>query len=92
MNKVDADGNLVKEEVVDLMNVADAQGLGGAATIDGVFAFPFETVEAMRIVDRHALMLVNDNNYLGGWGGRDPKKAGDDEFILIRLPTPLDVR
>ncbi|MBB3225349.1 hypothetical protein [Pseudoduganella umbonata] len=56
------------------MNIADPKGLGGAATIGGVFTFPFETVEAVRIIDRHTLMLVNDNNYPGGSGGGDPKR------------------
>lgn len=91
LNKVGADGYLVKEEIVDLMHLADPNGLGGAATINGVFTFPFETVEAVRIIDRYTLMLVNDNNYPGGSGGRDPKKAGDNEFILIRLPVGLNL-
>jgi hypothetical protein len=91
LNKVDANGYLVKEEVVDLMNIADPKGLGGAATIGGVFTFPMECVEAVRIVDRHTLMLVNDNNYPGGAGSRNPKKPDNNEFILVRLPVALDL-
>ncbi|AVR97539.1 esterase-like activity of phytase family protein [Pseudoduganella armeniaca] len=92
LNKVDANGYLVKEELVDLMRIADPRKLGGAATIDGIFTFPMECVEAVRIVDRSTLMLVNDNNYPGGSGSRKRNRPDDDEFILVRLPAPLNVQ
>lgn len=91
LNKVDANGYLVKELVVDLMQIADPRKLGGAATIDGIFTFPMECVEAVRIVDRSTLLLVNDSNYPGGAGSRSPKRPDDGEFILVRLPVPLNV-
>lgn len=91
LDKVDANGYLVKEEVVDLMKLADPDKLGGAATIDGVFTFPMESIEAVRIVDRTTLMIANDNNYPGGAGARDPAKPDNDEFILVRLPSPLNL-
>lgn len=90
LNKVDADGYLVKELVVDLMNIADPKQLGGAATIGGVFTFPMECVEAVRVVDNRTLMLVNDNNYPVASASRNPKKPDNDEFILIRLPVALN--
>lgn len=92
LNKVDAGGYLIKEELVDLMNIADPRSLGGAATIGGIFTFPMECVEAVRIVDKQTLMLVNDNNYPGGAGARDPKKPDNNEFILIRLPVALNLQ
>ena len=92
LNKVDANGYLVKEELVDLMRIADPRKLGGAATIDGVFTFPMECVEAVRIVDASTLLLVNDSNYPGGAGSRSPKRPDDGEFILVRLPVPLNVQ
>jgi hypothetical protein len=91
LNKVGADGYLVKEEVADLMNIADPKGLGGAATINGVFTFPMESVEAVRIVDRHTIMIVNDSNYPGGTGGRSTKRPDNAEFILVRLPVGLNL-
>ncbi|MTV36966.1 esterase-like activity of phytase family protein [Duganella radicis] len=90
LNKVDASGYLVKESLVDLMNIADPKQLGGAATINGVFTFPMECVESVRIVDSRTLMLTNDNNYPGGSTSRNPKKPDNNEFILIRLPAPLN--
>jgi hypothetical protein len=91
LDKVGSDGYLVKELVVDLMNIADPKQLGGSATINGVFTFPMECVEAVRIVDKKTLMLVNDNNYPGGSASRNPRKPDNNEFILIRLPAALNM-
>lgn len=90
LDKVDANGYLVKELVLDLMNIADPKRLGGAATINGVFTFPMECVEAVRVVDKRTLMLVNDNNYPVASASRNPKKPDNDEFILVRLPVALN--
>ena len=91
LDEVDADGFLVKEEVVDLMNLLDPDGFGGDATIAGVFAYPMECVEAVTIVDAQTLLLVNDNNYPGGSPSRDPQRPDANEFVMIRLPKPLAV-
>ncbi|WP_195763488.1 esterase-like activity of phytase family protein [Duganella guangzhouensis] len=90
LNKVDANGYLVKELLVDLMNIADPKQLGGSATINGMFTFPMECVESVRILDSRTLMLTNDNNYPGGSASRNPKKPDNNEFILVRLPAPLN--
>ncbi|MCE4555313.1 esterase-like activity of phytase family protein [Pelomonas sp. P8] len=87
LNKVDASGNLVKTEVVDLMNIADPHDLNG----DGskTFTFPFVTIESVLILDSHTLLVANDNNY-PGTGGRD---LGSDntEFLKIHLDQALNV-
>jgi hypothetical protein len=87
--QVDSSGYLKKEEIVDLMALKDPKGLGGDATIDGIFAFPMECVEVVTIADAQTLMLVNDNNYPGGSPSRLPNKVDGNEFIRIRLPKPL---
>lgn len=92
LDKVDADGFLVKQELVDLMNIADPNGIGGSATISGIFTFPMESVEAVRVIDAKTLMVANDNNYPGGASSRDPSKPDNNEFILIRLPAALDLK
>jgi hypothetical protein len=91
LNKVDADGFLVKTLLVDLMNIADPQKLGGTYTIDGVFTFPMESIESVRIVDKNTIMVANDNNYPGGSSSRNPSLPDNNEFILIRLPAALDL-
>ncbi len=87
LNKLDANGNVVKTEVVDLMNIADPNDLNR----DGsqAFTFPFTTIESVLILDAHTLLVANDNNY-PGTGGRD---LGSDntEFLMIHLDHALAV-
>lgn len=89
LDKVDGDGFLQKEEVVDLMQLRDPAGMGGADTIDGLFTFPMETIESVCIVDSRTLAVVNDNNYPGGSPSRSRTAPDNNEFILIRLPQAL---
>lgn len=74
-----------KTEVVDLLNVADPDRLGGPG---GVFTFPFITTEAVWPLDATTLVLANDNNY-PGTGGRVAGQRDPTEFIRLRLAVPL---
>jgi hypothetical protein len=87
LNDVDGSGNLVKTEVVDLMNIADPNDLNGDGST--AFTFPFVTIENVLILDANTLLVVNDNNY-PGIGGRD---LGSDntEFLKIHLDQALNV-
>lgn len=87
LDKVDAGGNLVKTEVVDLMNIADPHDLNGDGS--NKFTFPFVTIESVLVLDAHTLLVANDNNY-PGTGGRD---LGSDntEFLKIHLDQALNV-
>lgn len=82
LDRVDADGYLVKTEVVDLMNVADPLDLNG----DGrtVFNFPFVTIESVLPLDASTLLVINDNNFPGG-GGRGAGIADATEFLRIAI-------
>jgi len=85
INKLDAEGNVDKVEVVDLMNIADPHDLNG----DGrsTFTFPYVTIEDILILDSSTILVMNDNNFPGG-GGRTA--APDiNEFLKIKLDTPL---
>lgn len=87
LNQVDASGNVLKTEVVNLMDIADPNDLnrdGSAA-----FTFPFTTIESVLILDANTLLVANDNNY-PGTGGRD---LGSDntEFLKIHLNQALNV-
>src|SRR5262249_22306209 len=48
-DKTDALGNLIKQEVVNLLNIADPNNLGGTGT--GKFTFPFQTIEGVQVLD-----------------------------------------
>jgi hypothetical protein len=92
-----ADGRLVqKQPLVDLMAIADPNGIGG----DGdFFRFPYGTIEAITPLDGNDLLIVDDNNYPFS-NGRSFSKGGtpgnglvpdDNEFIRVHVTPELDV-
>ena len=87
LNQLDANGNVVKTEVVDLMNIADPNDLNGDGSTS--FTFPFVTIESVLVLDANTLLVANDNNY-PGTGGRN---LGSDntEFLKIHLDQALNV-
>ncbi|MBA3943914.1 MAG: esterase-like activity of phytase family protein [Herpetosiphonaceae bacterium] len=95
LNNVQPDGTLPKELVVDLMAITDTQGIThpepGAIGLGHIFTFPFVTIEDIYPVDASTLLVVNDNNYPFSSGRRPGKDLDDNEFILLHLPTPLNL-
>lgn len=85
LDRTDADGFVAKTELVDLLDLADPDRIGGAGLR---FRYPFVTIEAVLLVDDRTLMVVNDNNYPFS-SGRRPGQPDDSEFLLIRLPRSL---
>ena len=90
INQVGSDGFVQKELVADLLNVADPNNLGGNGTKNGVFTFPFDTIEDILPIDSQTLLVINDNNYPFS-ASRTPGQANSDEFIEIKLDKPLDL-
>lgn len=86
LDDVDANGFLVKHEVVDLLSIADPHDVGGTGT--GVFTFPFVTIESVIPLGRRRIGVLNDNNYPGS-AGRTAGQPDNNEFIVIRLAQPL---
>ncbi|MEP7019591.1 MAG: esterase-like activity of phytase family protein [Pseudonocardiales bacterium] len=87
-------GYVDKQPLADLMAVPDPNKLGG----DGdFFRFPFNTIEAVHVVNDHSIIVANDNNYPFS-NGRSrsktndrmgPLAADDNEFILIEFSASL---
>lgn len=88
LRRSDADGFLHKEEVVDLLAIADPEHRGGNGTANGVFCFPFVTIEDVLPLGQRKLLVINDNNYPFS-AGRTAGVPDDNEFILIGLDKPL---
>ncbi len=81
---VDSDGLVVKTEIADLLVIPDPHNLGGSGT--GMFSFPFETTEALVVMDDSTIGLINDNNYPFGLGRHaEVGEPDDSEFILLRV-------
>lgn len=87
LTRRDANGVFAKELVVDLLNIADPRFLA-PSTRDGLFRFPFFTIEAVIVLDANTILVNNDNNF-PATGGRGPEVRDPTEFIWLRLPTPL---
>ena len=88
LDRLDADGFLVKTEVLDLLAVHDPNHL---ASSSGHFAMPFETIEALAILDDSSVAIINDNNYPFSVG-RHALTSGepdDSELVIIRLGRAL---
>ena len=88
---IDADGFVRRIGQVDLMNIADQDGVARIATDGGEagrFGLPFFTIEdVMRVDDTH-IMVAIDNN-LPFSSGRKLNTAADNEVVLLSVPELL---
>jgi hypothetical protein len=87
LDRIDASGNLIKEEVVDLMSIYDPRDVAGDGRTNTVFTFPFTTIEDVLVLDNNRLLVINDNNYPGS-AGRTFGVPDNNEFIVLHT-APL---
>ncbi|HVF18230.1 MAG TPA: esterase-like activity of phytase family protein [Steroidobacteraceae bacterium] len=87
LNRADANGHLLKEEVADLMNIYDPRDVAGDGKSNTVFTFPFTTIEDVLVLDNNRLLVINDNNYPGS-AGREFGVPDNNEFIVVHV-APL---
>ncbi len=67
-----------------MATAVDPDDISGSAT--GRFTFPYETTEALVILDDGVVGIINDNNYPFGLGRHVTSGQPDDnEFILVRI-------
>jgi hypothetical protein len=88
VRNIDANGYVQKTELVDLLNIADPDDLNGDGST--VFRFPFVTIEGVDIFDANTILITNDNNFPFS-SGRAVGVADNNEFIKIRLNSPLQL-
>ena len=80
LNHADAQGFASKSLVVDLLKIANPDGIGrttspGAYGVSDPFAFPFVSVETVVQLRDGNLLTANDNNYPGD-DAREPRHPG----------------
>lgn len=89
---------VAKTQVVDLLNIADPNGisLGAPSELAGdlglgtTFSFPFVTIEDVVVLDSTHIGVINDNNYPFSLGRHIGTGMPDDnEFITLKLSQPL---
>lgn len=89
LDRMDENGVLEKIAYIDLMAIKDPQHIAPRGTIDGVFSFPFVTIEDVDRVDERTIVVANDNNYPFSVG-REQGRADDNEFILLDVADFLN--
>jgi glycerophosphoryl diester phosphodiesterase len=89
LSQQDENGIVEKALVADLLQISDPNNLA-PSTQEGVFSFPFVTIEDVLVLDANTILVANDNNY-PGTGGRGEELKDNNEFIWLRLATPLSL-
>jgi len=80
-----------KVAYIDLMQIQDPARKARKPLNDGVYTFPFFTIENVDIVDDRHIVVGNDNN-LPFSSSRDPNKADDNELVLLEVEAFLKAR
>lgn len=83
----DEDGYVGKRLLVDLMDIANPDGL---SPYGDPFTFPFVTIEDVEILDARTIAVMNDNNF-PAIGGRSTTEPDQNEYVEITLAEPLKV-
>jgi len=62
MKAADPEGFVRKIGFIDLLDIKDPEGKARTGAKDGVFTFPFVTIENVDVVDAEHIIVANDNN------------------------------
>ncbi|MDJ1159411.1 esterase-like activity of phytase family protein [Chelatococcus sp. SYSU_G07232] len=91
LTDANAGGAVRKIGHIDLMKIRDPNGKARQGGREGLFDFPFFTIENVDVVDERHIVVGNDNN-LPFSAGRVPNKADDNEFVLLEVADLLKAR
>jgi hypothetical protein len=91
-SQIDAEGFVARIAQIDLMTIADPEGLAriptDEAVPEGTFSFPFVTIESV-IRDGAEHILVGNDNNLPFSAGRQLGVADANEMIRLHVPELL---
>lgn len=76
---------------IDLLEIEDKANIAKDGTKNGVFKFPFFTIENVDAIDADHIIVGNDNN-LPFSAGRALNKADNNELILLKVSEFLKAR
>jgi glycerophosphoryl diester phosphodiesterase len=85
LSQKDAGGFFAKEEIADLLNIADPQDFNkdGSTT----YRMPFVTIEDVLVIDERTILVANDNNYPFSLGR--PPSIDNSEIVILNLDKTL---
>jgi glycerophosphoryl diester phosphodiesterase len=87
---------VAKAQAADLLDIADPAEISlpsgpGDVGLGNPFAFPFQTIEDLVILDRRRVVVLDDNNFPFSIGRHVGSGAPDDEeLIVLRLARRID--
>jgi hypothetical protein len=84
MTEANVNGPVRKIAYIDLLNIADPKNVARKPLDNGVFSFPFFTIENVDVFDSNHIIVGNDNN-LPFSTSREPNKADDNELIILNV-------
>jgi hypothetical protein len=85
-------GSLVRKiGHIDLMAIKDTDKKARRGSIEGIFTFPFVTIEDVDVVDDRHIIVANDNN-LPYSSGRELGKQDDNEMVLLEVTDFLKAK
>ncbi len=83
----DAQGFFAKEEIADLLNIADPQDFNQDKST--TYRMPFVTIENVLVIDDRTILVANDNNFPFSIGR--PPGIDNNEIVLLSLDTTLKI-
>lgn len=89
--QADSEGFVRKIGYIDLLDIADPQGVARINGKQGRFSFPFVTIENVDRVDAQHIIVANDNN-LPFSSGRALGQQDNNEFMLLNVQEMLRAR
>lgn len=87
----DSNGVLRKIAYIDLMNIKDPNQIATRGSENGIFTFPFVTIENVDRIDERHIVVANDNNFPFSTG-RQQGRADDNEFIMLDVADFLQAK
>jgi glycerophosphoryl diester phosphodiesterase len=83
-----APGTAMKKTLAaDLMKISDPGGItrpvAGDVGLGNPFAFPFQTIETIVVLDRSHVLIANDNNFPFSVGRHTGTGAPDDDELVV---------
>jgi len=91
LNDANAGGFVRKIGHIDLMAIKDTDKKAKQGSKEGVFTFPFVTIEDVDVVDDRHIIVANDNN-IPYSSGRALGKQDDNEMILLEVADFLKAK
>ncbi|WP_119396247.1 esterase-like activity of phytase family protein [Salinibius halmophilus] len=84
LRDTDENGVLRKIAFIDLLAIQDPNNVAPRGSNNGLYTFPFVTIENVDRIDENHIVVANDNNFPFSVG-RQQGRVDDNEFIVLEV-------